>query len=71
MLRDERDGFDVAASLRQARPELQTIVITGYPSPSIAQRLGEPGIFAFFEKPFDPEELCDAVRRATGGQEPS
>ncbi len=71
MLRSDMDGFDVAASLRKSQPHLKTIVITGYPSPSIDPKIDDPGIFAFFEKPFDPEELCDAVRRAASGQERS
>jgi len=64
MLRDEQDGFDVAESLRSEAPGMKTIVITGYPSAAVAEKARDLGVFALFEKPFDPEELCETVRRA-------
>lgn len=64
MLRDDRDGFDVAKLLQEESPKLKTIVITGYPSMAVESQARELEVFAFFEKPFDPQELCESVRRA-------
>ena len=63
MLRDRLDGFEVAQSLLEASPDMKTIVITGYPSPSVDRKAAEARVFAFFEKPFDVPALCDTIRR--------
>ncbi len=64
MLRDEHDGFEVAESVQAEAPGLKTIMITGYPSAAVEKKARDLHVFAFFEKPFDPEELCETVRRA-------
>lgn len=65
MLRSDLDGFDVANSLRKVRPDLRTILITGFPTPSLEAKAVGARIGAVLYKPFDAEELLDAVRRAT------
>ena len=64
MLRDDLDGFEISDLLQKIRPAMKTIVITGYPSAAVERQARESAIFAFFEKPFDPVELCASVRRA-------
>ena len=64
MLKDAADGFDVSDRLQIDHPDLKTIVITGYPGPEVDRRREQARVHAFFEKPFDPEELATTVDRA-------
>jgi two-component system response regulator PilR (NtrC family) len=60
-------GVDVLRSLRQARPDLPVVVITGYVTAENASRALEAGAAGFLPKPFDESELREAVERALGG----
>ena len=70
ILKDHLDGLDVSRSLRELNPRLATILITGYPSPELKTEAKAAHVAAFFKKPFDPEKLQDAVRRAIEEQSP-
>jgi DNA-binding response OmpR family regulator len=67
VLKSDLDGFDVAKALRQLRPNLTTILITAYPSPELEPKALGSRIGAVLYKPFAPEDLRAAVRRATTG----
>ncbi|MCX5685459.1 MAG: hypothetical protein NT049_17520, partial [Planctomycetota bacterium] len=43
-----------------------TVLISGYPVPEIAGLLASRAVYALLEKPFGPDELAAAVRRADG-----
>ncbi len=58
------DGFDVAHALRDQSPDLETILITGYPTPALEAKALGSRVRAVIYKPFEPEELCDVVRRS-------
>ncbi len=64
MLQDPVDGLEVSESLRQARPDLQIILITGYPSEELKSRARAMEVYRLFEKPFDADEVLDAVQEA-------
>jgi DNA-binding NtrC family response regulator len=61
-----RSGFDLLPLLRERRPDLPIVLITGYATPAIAERTHQAGATAFLPKPFDETELLDLVRRVLG-----
>jgi signal transduction histidine kinase len=59
-------GRDVAARLRQTRPQMRVLYMSGYSDPSLAQQgLGEPDA-AFLQKPFIATALAAKVRDVLG-----
>jgi len=60
------DGFSVAQQLRKSDRTLHIpiIFLTGSPETDAEQRARELGGRFFIKKPYDPEELLDAVTRA-------
>ena len=59
----DMDGLDLAYAIRDAFPLVPVIVISGYASEGSAKRpIGE---FVFIEKPFQPDAILRAVRKAT------
>ncbi len=65
MLQNDVCGLEVSGSLREFNPRLTTIIITGYPAQELRTRAEKSKVFAFLEKPFELDELRDAVRKAT------
>jgi len=55
-------GFEVLRRIRQERPELAVIMITGDERPDLRRRALEAGAQAFLLKPFPLAELLDVVR---------
>jgi len=64
MLRSPLNGLQVSEAVRAANPKMQTILITGYPSPELKARAEEANVFSFIEKPFSLTEVAGAVRQA-------
>ena len=60
------DGFSVAQRLRKSINTFQIpiIFLTGSPEKNSEQRAQELGARFYIKKPYDPEELLDAVKRA-------
>jgi len=60
------DGFSVAQQLRKSIDTLHIpiIFLTGSPEKNSEQRAEQLGARFYIKKPYDPEELLDAVRRA-------
>lgn len=60
------DGFSVAQKLKESKrtSRIPIIFLTGSPEKDVEERAGELGARYFIKKPYDPEELLDAVRRA-------
>jgi DNA-binding response OmpR family regulator len=60
------DGFSVAEKLRQSNQteRIPIIFLTGSPERNAEERAMELGARFYIKKPYDPEELLDAVRRA-------
>jgi DNA-binding NtrC family response regulator len=70
MLRGQIDGLHVANTMRAIYPALQTILITGYPSPELRARAKASRVFSFIEKPFSLAEVAGEVRRAASAGRP-
>ncbi|OGP66347.1 MAG: hypothetical protein A2170_06935 [Deltaproteobacteria bacterium RBG_13_53_10] len=60
------DGFSVAEKLKQVdrTRQMPIIFLTGSPEKNAEARALELGARFYIKKPYDPEELLDAVRRA-------
>ena len=58
------DGIEVLLRVSALDPELPVILITGHGDIAMAVTAMQRGAYDFIEKPFDPERLVDAIRRA-------
>ena len=60
------DGFSVGEILRQSdrTHRIPVIFLTGSPETNAEERAMEVGARFYIKKPYDPEELLDAVKRA-------
>ena len=54
-------GFDVAETMRQARPDVKVIFMSGYPTRGKIQSVHIPADTPFLQKPFPPELLAKMV----------
>ncbi len=57
------DGIELQARLREARPDLPVIIMTGYAAVETAVRALKNGAYDYITKPFDPDELVHLVDR--------
>jgi two-component system, LuxR family, response regulator FixJ len=60
----EITGIDLLKRVKQVNPDLPVIVITGHGDIALAVEAMKIGAIDFLEKPFDDDNLLDAVRRA-------
>ena len=63
------DGFSVAEQLKKSTEtfHIPIIFLTGSPERNAQEKAHELGARFYIKKPYDPEELLDAVRRALEG----
>jgi len=59
-------GMKVLRDVKRINPMLPVIMITGYASIESAVQAMKLGAAEYIEKPFEPEQLLDAVSRALG-----
>jgi two-component system, cell cycle sensor histidine kinase and response regulator CckA len=59
-------GQETLRHLREQRPDLPVIMMSGYTEEAVASQFSEngPGITAFLQKPFLAEDLMEVLRRA-------
>jgi two-component system, cell cycle sensor histidine kinase and response regulator CckA len=67
----EFDGPTIAAALRSRRPDLKVLFMSGYPRDREEVLTGAMAEGSVLTKPFNPGDLCDAVRRVLEKQRPS
>jgi two-component system C4-dicarboxylate transport response regulator DctD len=58
------NGVELLRAALQKDPELPVILVTGHGDLDLAVSMMREGAYDFIEKPFAPERLVDAVRRA-------
>jgi FixJ family two-component response regulator len=58
------DGIDTLKSLREERPELQVILMTGHGSVQKGVEAVKLGALDFLEKPADIAELMEKIEKA-------
>lgn len=61
------DGRSVFRELRRIRPDVPIVLSTGYSRGALEDEFGSERRVAFLRKPYDPEQLVSAVRRARAG----
>ena len=59
-------GMKVLRDVKRVKPSLPVVIITGYATTKSAVQAMKLGAEEYIEKPFEPEELIDAVARALG-----
>ncbi len=64
MLKNHIHGLHVSEVFRALHPALNTILITGFPSRDLLEESDRCGISRLLEKPFDLQDLQDAVESA-------
>jgi two-component system response regulator AtoC len=65
----EVDGMQVLARLRASDPSVPVLMLTAHGSERVAVAAMKAGAFDYIPKPFDPDELVLAVRRAAEWRE--
>ena len=55
-------GSSSASAFRQRRPNIKTILCSGYSDGSVKTRMAELGIDGFVAKPYDTNELLRTIR---------
>jgi DNA-binding NtrC family response regulator len=58
------DGMEVLRRVKEARPDIQVIMITGLNEISTAVKAMKLGAFDYVPKPFEPDDLKNVVARA-------
>jgi len=64
MLTADVDGVELAQTLRAGLPQLQVILITGYPSETLSRHAAGAEIWPVLSKPFELTELTTAIEQA-------
>ena len=65
----DHDGFDVLDFTQSRDPDLPVILLTGFSDVPTAVRAIKKGAYDYLEKPCDPQELADTLRRALNHRE--
>ena len=63
----EMSGLELLEILRSSNLDMRTVVITGLGTFDMATQTDRLGAREFLVKPFTPEELSEAVRKAMAG----
>lgn len=58
------DGIEVLRRVKEIRPEVEIIILTGHGTSTDRERCKEFGAFAYFAKPIDTDLLSDTVKMA-------
>ena len=58
------DGVEFFGCLQEIDPTMTTIIMTGYGTVEMAVQMLKNGIYDFFQKPFDNDQILHAVARA-------
>ncbi len=59
-------GDEVFTQLQELRNGIPVIAVSGYNEEVAAERFGTPAFAGFLQKPYEPEDLVEAVRAAVG-----
>jgi len=60
----KEDGFALIARVKVRHPDMPILIMTGYLTPEIMHKGRQSGVSGFIDKPFTPEELVTAIRKA-------
>ncbi len=68
---EDGDGLESLSAVRDRVPDMPVIVLSAQNTLDTAVRASESEAFEYFPKPFDLDELVQAVRQAAGARSPS
>jgi two-component system, NtrC family, nitrogen regulation response regulator GlnG len=68
---EDGDGLASLSAVRDRAPDMPVIVLSAQNTLDTAVRASESDAFEYFPKPFDLDELVQAVRQAVGSRAPS
>ncbi len=54
-------GLDLVLTANTLRPQMRSVLMTGYSCSAIRKQAGELSLLGYLEKPFDPDELVAAL----------
>ena len=60
------NGLDILKQIKQKRPDLKVVVVTGYKSLETAAEAVRLGASDYIVKPFKSQEILDTVKRNLG-----
>lgn len=60
----DMDGMEFLIKMKQKQPEAKVIMITGYSTAEHAEEAMRLGAYNYIEKPFTPDTLVAAVKKA-------
>ena len=58
------DGLEVLRKVKQTRPEIEVIILTGHGNEADRKLCMELGAFAYLQKPLDINVLSDTIQKA-------
>ena len=58
------DGLEVLRKVKQTRPEIEVIILTGHGNEADRKRCMELGAFAYLQKPLDINVLSETIQKA-------
>jgi CheY-like chemotaxis protein len=61
------DGRDTLLEIRRLRPDLPVVLASGFGEDVGAERAADDEIAAFLRKPYEPDDLVEAIRTALSG----
>jgi two-component system, cell cycle sensor histidine kinase and response regulator CckA len=62
------DSTETLAAIRQVRPDVKVLLMSGYDRSEALRRFREPDLAGFLQKPYTLHTLLDAVGRALSGE---
>lgn len=65
------NGRELAYMLASSRPHMKVLYISGYPLEVVREKLRQPDMAAFIQKPFAPDALVRKVHELLEAQPPS
>jgi DNA-binding NtrC family response regulator len=60
----DMDGLEVTRELKREDPQVQVLIITGYPTPQSADQARRLGVFDYLSKPLSPDRLSSVTAAA-------
>ncbi len=70
MLKNHIHGLQVSKVLQTVKPDIKTILITGFVSTDLRNEARSHNVFEFIEKPFSAPEIVNAVEAAVSNESP-
>jgi CheY-like chemotaxis protein len=58
------EGTEVFTEIRRLRPDLPVLLMSGFGKQAVLERFSAAGLFAYLQKPFEPERLLATVHEA-------